>query len=161
MTVLNDNTLCQSFTATLGVVSEAKQETFADRFQRLVEEAGLSVQDVVRIVGWKSEGSYYKVKRGDTTVINAVGLLRLAKRLGVSPYYLVSEPEPMGTAEMVGGENITQPDAGDLATRVARLEEILRRALPDVTDSIDSAAAALEQVAEAKQPSRAKSRRPS
>jgi transcriptional regulator with XRE-family HTH domain len=75
-------------------MEEPGKEAFGERFLRLVKAAGLKPSDVVRIVGWKSDSSYYKAARGDIHSINALGLLRLARRLGVSPYYLAGEPEP-------------------------------------------------------------------
>ena len=68
-------------------------ETLAERFSRLTEEAGLHPAEVARIMGL-GEGMVYKIKRGDVKTPGLIGMLRLAKRLNVSPYYLACEPEP-------------------------------------------------------------------
>jgi hypothetical protein len=85
--------LDRRFLLSSGVMADPEKETFGERFGRLVDEAGLSVHEVCQIVGWKSDSSYYKARRGDLGSMKIVGLLRLAKRLRVSPYYLAGESE--------------------------------------------------------------------
>jgi len=89
-------------------------ETFGERFTRLVEQSGASVQDVLRAVGWRSESSFYKAKRGDIKSINAKSLLRLARFLGVSPFYLMCEPEPARGAAASLDEKLDQLSVDDL-----------------------------------------------
>jgi transcriptional regulator with XRE-family HTH domain len=69
-----------------------EKETLAERFSRLTEEAGLLPAEVGRIMGL-GEGMVYKIKRGDVKTPGLIGMLRLARRLGVSPYYLACEPD--------------------------------------------------------------------
>ncbi len=73
------------------------QETFCERFSRLTDDANLSIAEVARIMGVR-EGAVYKIRRGDSQTIRFMGALRLAKRLGVTPYYLAGEAEPSASS---------------------------------------------------------------
>ncbi len=74
------------------------KETLAERFARLVDAAGLSNRDVAHVMG-VSEAAVYKIRRGDSKELSLRSALRLARRLGVSPYYLAGETEPRKNAD--------------------------------------------------------------
>lgn len=67
------------------------EETFTERFNRLV--SGVSETEVGVILGI-SESAVRKLKRGDTQTLKLDGALRLANKLGISPFYLAGMPDP-------------------------------------------------------------------
>lgn len=69
-----------------------KTETFYERFGRLLDEAGVSDAGAAELLG-VSQDIVRRLRKG-TGSLKLTGGLRLASRLGVSPWYLAMLPEP-------------------------------------------------------------------
>jgi transcriptional regulator with XRE-family HTH domain len=72
----------------------ASTETFSERLARLVSDAGISVTEVAAILG-VSENQARRAMDGETASLKFIPALRLCKKLGVSPWTLAGESEPM------------------------------------------------------------------
>lgn len=127
----------------LGSMSK-DHETLAERFTRLIEEAGIPASEVARVMGL-SEGMVYKIRRGDVKQLSLVAALRLCRRMNVSPYYLAGEPEPGATPQSV-------PVSSDYIAKFQRLEERVD-ALSELPLEVAALAQAVKQLIDLQSPS--------
>lgn len=98
------------------------KETFTERFNRLT--ADIKPTRLAMILGI-SEAGLRKLRVGDTQSLKLTSALRLARELGVSPWYLACEPEP--TAQPAEGATETIAQRFDaIEERLVRIEEALR-----------------------------------
>ncbi len=66
-------------------------ETFTERFNRLTK--AIPDAEMMTTLGMSHSG-LLKVRSGDTKTLKLHAALRLARKIGVSPWYLACEPEP-------------------------------------------------------------------
>lgn len=95
------------------MVMMVEEETFYQRFARLLDESDLSDAAAADLLGI-SQDIVRRLRSGKGS-IKLAGGLRLALRLGVSPWYLACLPEPV-TPTAASGREQTEPST-ELATK--------------------------------------------
>ena len=94
-------------------------ETFTDRFNRLT--GAMKDADVASILDL-TEGAIRKLRRGETQTLKLHGALKLARRLGVTPWYIAGlSDDPLAVPLEVLAE--TEKPVKDALARLHALEE--------------------------------------
>jgi transcriptional regulator with XRE-family HTH domain len=119
-------------------------ETIGERLRRLRESSGLSVLALARVAGI-GENAVRKIESGDSKQPSFTTGVRIAKALGVSPWELAGEREPLQSGSYEEGASTLLDDhRGSIEGRLAEL----RRQILEIGETAQEALA-LAQTREA------------
>jgi hypothetical protein len=114
-------------------------ETFTERFKRLT--AGIPEPELLYILGIK-DGALTKLQDGTTQSLKLEAGLRLADRLGVSPWLFTSAPEratqPTPPADENESVSLTLGEFRSLRTTIEELQKAVGSVIDDVADLKDA-----------------------
>lgn len=101
-------------------------ETLAERFSRLLTEAGISLEQAAAVMGVKIDTTR-RIASGGSKSMRLVEGLRLARRLGVSPYYLACLTEDRQAMLPDAEAESMRSDMRILMERMDEIEHLVRR----------------------------------
>jgi transcriptional regulator with XRE-family HTH domain len=103
------------------------RETFTDRLNRFVEKARLSEADIASALGMSATQAG-RLLDGTTKTLKLEQALKLCRRLGVSPWELAGEREPVSAGP---ARDIAPDPLRAISTRVDELTRLILRTMSD------------------------------